>query len=88
MLFSRRRPFLFLSSPPPAICRLVMARVVVFNFSSSSDTCLVVFRLLMISPIWVMWAEDLNTCQMFDDKPKPEFINVLTSIESHLMLVS
>jgi hypothetical protein len=65
-----------------------MARVVVFNFSSSSDTCLVVFRLLMISPIWVMWAEDLNTCQMFDDKPKPEFINVLTSIESHLMLVS
>jgi hypothetical protein len=31
-----------------------------------------------------MWAEDLNTCQMFD-KPKPEFINVLTSIESHLM---
>jgi hypothetical protein len=35
-----------------------------------------------------MWVEDLNTCQMFDDKPKLEFINVLTSIESRLMLVS
>jgi hypothetical protein len=35
-----------------------------------------------------MWAEDLKTCQMFDDKPEPEFINILTSIESRLMLVS
>ena len=65
-----------------------MARVVVFNFSSSSDTRLTVLRLLVISPIWVMWAEDLNTCQMSDDKPEPEFIIILTSIESRLMLVS
>ncbi|KAL5654374.1 hypothetical protein ACJX0J_033693, partial [Zea mays] len=53
---------------------------------SSSDTCLAVLRLLMISPIWVMWVEDLNTYQMFNDRPEPEFINILTSIESHLML--
>jgi hypothetical protein len=72
----------------PTICRLVMTRVVVFNLNSSSDTCLAVLRLLMISPIWVMWVEDLNTYQMFNDRPEPEFINILTSIESHLMLVS
>ena len=72
----------------PAICRLVMTRVVVFNLNSSSDTRLAMLRLLMINPIWVMWAEDLNNCQMFDDKPEPEFINILTSIESRLMLVS
>jgi hypothetical protein len=70
------------------MCRLVMTRVIVFNLNSSSDTRLAMFRLLVISPIWVMWAEDLNTCQMFDDKPEPEFINILTSIESRLMLVS
>ena len=64
-----------------------MTCVVIFNLNSSSDTRLVVLRLLVISPIWVMWAEDLNTCQMFDDKPEPEFINILTSIESRLMLV-
>jgi hypothetical protein len=64
-----------------------MMRVVVFNLNSSSDTRLAMLRLLVISPIWVMWAEDLNTYQMFDDKPKPEFINVLTNIESCLMLV-
>ena len=80
----RRHSFLFFL----AICRLVMTRVVVFNLNSSSDTRLAMLRLLVINPIWVMWAEDLNTCQMFNDKPKPEFINVLTSIESHLMLVS
>jgi hypothetical protein len=72
----------------PTICRLVMVCVVVFNLRSSSDTRLVVLRLLMISPIWVMGAKDLNTCQMSDDKPEPEFINILTSIESRLMLVS
>jgi hypothetical protein len=66
-----------------------MARVIVFNFSSSSDTRLAVLRLLVISPIQVMGgAEDLNTCQLFDEKPKPGFINILTSIESRLMLVS
>jgi hypothetical protein len=65
-----------------------MVCVVVFNLRSSSDTRLVVLRLLMISPIWVMGAKDLNTCQMSDDKPEPEFINILTSIESRLMLVS
>jgi hypothetical protein len=70
------------------MCRLVMTRVVVFNLNSSSDTRLAMFRLLVISSIWVMWAEDLNTCQMFDDRPELEFINILTSIESRLMLVS
>jgi hypothetical protein len=65
-----------------------MTRVVVFNLNSSSNTRLAMLRLLVISPVWVMWAEDLNTCQMFDDKLKPEFISVLTSIESRLMLVS
>jgi hypothetical protein len=65
-----------------------MTRVIVFNLNSSSDTCLAMLRLLVISPIWVMWAEDLNTCQMSDDKPEPEFIIILTSIESRLMLVS
>jgi hypothetical protein len=65
-----------------------MTRVVVFNPNSSSDTRLTMFCLLVISPIWVMWAEYLSTCQMFDDKPKPGFINILTSIESRLMLVS
>jgi hypothetical protein len=39
-----------------------MTCVVIFNLNSSSDTRLVVLRLLVISPIWVMWAEDLNTC--------------------------
>jgi hypothetical protein len=29
-----------------------------------------------------------NTCQMFDDNPEREFINVLTNIESRLILVS
>jgi hypothetical protein len=29
-----------------------------------------------------------NTCQMFNDKPKPGFISILTSIESRLILVS
>jgi hypothetical protein len=47
---SRRHSFLF----SPAICRLVMTRVVVFNLSSSSDTRLAVLHLLVISPIWVM----------------------------------
>jgi hypothetical protein len=28
-----------------------------------------------------------DTRQMFDDKPKPEFINILTSIESRWVLV-
>jgi hypothetical protein len=65
-----------------------MTRVVVFNPNSSYDTRFAMLCLLVISPIWVMWAEDLNTCQMFDDKPKPGFINILTSIESRLMLVS
>jgi hypothetical protein len=65
-----------------------MARVIIFNLRSSFDTRLVVLRLLVIIPIWVMGAEDLNTCQMSDDKPEPEFINILTSIESRLMLVS
>jgi hypothetical protein len=65
-----------------------MTRVIVLNLNSSSDTRLTMLRLLLISPIWVMWAEDLNTYQMFDDKPEPEFINILTSIESRLMLVS
>jgi hypothetical protein len=59
-----------------------MTCVVVFNLNSSSDTRLAMLRLLVISPIWVMWAEDLNTCQMSDDKPEPEFINILTSIDS------
>jgi hypothetical protein len=40
---------------------LAMARVVIFNLSNSSDTSLVVFRILVVSPIWVMRAEDLNT---------------------------
>jgi hypothetical protein len=57
MLLPRRRPILFF----PAICRLALMRVVIFNPSNSSDTRLVVFRLLMVSPIWVMGAEDLNT---------------------------
>jgi hypothetical protein len=65
-----------------------MTRVVVFNLNSSSDTRLAMLRLLVINPIWVMWAEDLNNCQMSDDKLEPEFINILTSIESGLMLVS
>jgi hypothetical protein len=65
-----------------------MTRVVVFNLNSSSDTRLAMLRLLVIRPIWIMWAEDLNTCQIFDDKPEPEFINILTSIGSRLMLVS
>jgi hypothetical protein len=65
-----------------------MARGIVFNFSSSSDTRLAMLRPLVISPIRVMGAEDLNTCQMFDHKPEPEFINILISIESRLMLVS
>jgi hypothetical protein len=39
-----------------------MTRVVIFNLNSSSDTRLVVLCLLVISPIWVMSAEDLNTC--------------------------
>jgi hypothetical protein len=65
-----------------------MTRVIVFNPNSSSDTRLTMLCLLVISPIWVMWAEYLNTCHMFDDKPKPGFINILTSIESRLMLVS
>jgi hypothetical protein len=83
-LFSRHHSFLFFF----AICHLIMTRVIVFNIRSSSDTCLAVLRLLVISLIWVMRAEDLNTCQMFNDKPEPEFINILTSIESRLMLVS
>jgi hypothetical protein len=62
-----------------------MACVIVFNFSSSSDTRLAVLRPLVISSIRVMGAEDLNTCH---DKPELEFINILTSIESRLMLVS
>jgi hypothetical protein len=37
---------------------LAMTRVVLFNLSNSSDTRLVVFRLLVVSPIW---DEDLNT---------------------------
>jgi hypothetical protein len=80
MLLPRRRLFLLF----PALCRLALTRVVVFSLNSYSDTRLAVLRLLMISPIWVMWAEDLNTCQMSDDKPEPEFINILTSIESRL----
>jgi hypothetical protein len=40
---------------------LAMARVVVFNLSSSFDTRLAVPRLLVVIPIWVMGVEDLNT---------------------------
>jgi hypothetical protein len=65
-----------------------MTRVVVFNLNSSFDTRLAMLRLLVIRPIWIMWAEDLNTYQIFNDNPEPEFINILTSIESRLMLVS
>jgi hypothetical protein len=57
MLLPRRRLFLLF----PALCRLALTRVVVFSLNSYSDTRLAVLRLLMISPIWVMWAEDLNT---------------------------
>jgi hypothetical protein len=35
--------------------------VIIFNPSNSSDTRLVMFRLLVVSPIWVMGVEDLNT---------------------------
>jgi hypothetical protein len=34
-----------------AICRLALMRVVIFNPSNSFDTRLVVFRLLLVSPI-------------------------------------
>jgi hypothetical protein len=33
-------------------------------------------------------AKPHNTRMMFDDKPEPGFISILTSIESYLMLVS
>jgi hypothetical protein len=41
--------------------RLAMARVIIFNFSSSFDTRLTVLRLLVVSLIWITGAEDLNT---------------------------
>ncbi|PWZ18226.1 hypothetical protein Zm00014a_029327 [Zea mays] len=46
---------------PPAICRLAMMRVVVFDLISSSDTLFAVLRLLVVSTIWAMRAVDLDT---------------------------
>ena len=47
VLLPRRRLFLLF----PALCRLALMRVVIFNPSNSFDTRLVVFRLLLVSPI-------------------------------------